>query len=317
MNKVIPIFFTIDNSYAPYLNIALKSIIENASKEYDYKIIVLHEELDDFHKERISSLANNNFTIEFKEMGEELENITDRAENRLRCDYFTLTIYYRLFIADMFPEYDKGIYIDSDIVVLGDISELYNKDLGNNLIGACPDHSVVDIPQLAKYMEKAIGISRYKYINSGVLLMNLKKLREIKFSKQFLTLLNKYHFDCIAPDQDYINAMCYGEILYLEECWDAMPQEGKKPLENPKLIHYNLFEKPWHYDNVSYEEYFWKYAKESVYYKDVLECKNNYTNEQKKSDAEHMELLLYKADTIPETEVTFKKMFDQGEKIRA
>ena len=44
--------------------------------------------------------------------------ITDRIENRLRSDYFTMTIYFRIFIPDMYPEYDKAIYIDSDIVVM-------------------------------------------------------------------------------------------------------------------------------------------------------------------------------------------------------
>ena len=62
--------------------------------------------------------------------------------------------------------------------------------------------------------------------------------------------------------------MCNGKILYLDEAWDAMPTEGKEPLKNPKLIHYNLFQKPWCYDNIQYEEYFWKYAKDSGYYED-------------------------------------------------
>ena len=60
---------------------------------------------------------------------------------------------------------------------------------------------------VARYMEEAVGVSRYEYINSGVLLMNLNKLREKEFDKHFLNLLNTYHFDCIAPDQDYINAI--------------------------------------------------------------------------------------------------------------
>ena len=252
----IPIFFTIDNSYAPYISVAIKSIIENASKQYNYKIIVLYQELSEENINKISSLSTNEFEIEFKYMKDGLESITDRVENRLRCDYFTLTIYFRLFIPDMFPEYDKGIYIDSDIVVPGDISELYNTDLADNLIGAVQDHSVENIPEIVKYFEQAIGVKKNEYINSGVLLMNLKQMREKEFSKKFLTLLNKYHFYSIAPDQDYLNAMCNGKILYLDESWDAMPNPENPALENPKLIHYNLFQKPWCYDNVQYEEYF-------------------------------------------------------------
>ena len=315
MKKEIPIFFTIDDKYAPYISVAIKSMIDNASKEYKYKIIVLHQELSKENIKKISELKNDNFEIIFRHMKDRLESITDREENRLRCDYFTLTIYFRLFIPDMFPEYDKAIYIDSDIVVPGDISELYNIELGNNLIGACSDKSVVDVPEIARYMEEAIGVNKHEYINSGVLLMNLKEMRNKKFCKRFLKLLNTYHFDCIAPDQDYLNAMCNGKILYLDEKWDAMPTEGKKTLANPKLIHYNLFQKPWCYDNIQYEEYFWKYAKQTQYYNEIIDYKDNYSEEQKEADQKCLSLIITKGDSIPEKDITFKKVFERGEEI--
>ncbi len=315
-NKEIPIFFAIDDKYAPYASCTITSIIENSSKEYNYKIYLLHDNCSKENISRISKLQCEGFDIIFKEMKEGLESITDRIENRLRCDYFTLTIYFRLFIADMFPEYDKGIYIDSDIVVPGDISELYNKELGDNFIGASTDNSIQGIPELTKYVEEAVGVKRREYINSGVLVMNLKKMRETEFSKKFLTLLNTYHFDSIAPDQDYLNAMCNGKILYLNEEWDAMPTEGKEEIKNPKLIHYNLFQKPWCYDNIQYEDVFWKYAKKTDYYEEIVEFKNNYSDEQKKSDQECLGLLVSKGNILPNNEVTLKKMFEQGKNIR-
>lgn len=316
MKKEIPIFFTIDNKYAPFVDVAIKSIIENASKEYKYKIIILHQELSKENIEKISSNAQDGFDIEFIYMKDGLETITDRAENKLRCDYFTLTIYFRLFIPEMFPEYDKGIYIDSDIVVPGDISKLYNIELENNIIGACNDKSVLDVPELVDYMENAVGVNRNEYINSGVLLMNLKAMREKQFSKRFLELLNTYHFDCIAPDQDYLNAMCNGKILYLNEEWDAMPNDAREPLESPMLIHYNLFQKPWCYDNIQYADYFWKYAKKSKYYNEIVEFKNNYSDEQKQSDKECLGVLVNKGGEMKNNEVTFKKVLENGEKIR-
>ena len=106
-NKEIPIFFAIDDKYAPYASCTITSIIENSSKEYNYKIYLLHDNCSKENISRISKLQCEGFDIIFKEMKEGLESITDRIENRLRCDYFTLTIYFRLFIADMFPEYDK------------------------------------------------------------------------------------------------------------------------------------------------------------------------------------------------------------------
>lgn len=314
LKKEIPIFFTIDDSYSPYISVAISSLIENASKEYNYKIIILHEGLSKENIEKISNFECEGFEIKFIHMKDGLETITDRAENRYR--YFTLTIYFRLFIPDMFPEYDKGIYVDSDIVIPGDISELYNVELGNNLIGACSDMSVANVYQFTRYMEESVGVSKHEYINSGVLLMNLKALREKEFSKKFLKLLDKYHFNNVAPDQDYLNAMCNGKILYLDKNWDAMPTPGSKELINPKLIHYNLFQKPWCYDNIQYEDYFWKYAKKTSYYDEIVQFKNNYSEEQKKFDKKCLAELIEKAELMSESEITFKKVMEKGESIR-
>ncbi len=312
--QVIPIFFTIDDSYAPFNAVAVKSLLENASKDYDYKIIIIYQDLSSENMNKIKKLETENSTIEFYPMKDELELITDRDENKLRCDYFTLTIYFRIFIADMFPEYDKGIYIDSDIVVPGDISELYNIDLGNNLIGASTDHSIQDVPELINWMENGIGVKKQEYINSGVLLLNLKLLRESKFGQKFLKVLNEFHFDTVAPDQDYINALCNGKIFYLDEAWDVMPNKGKPAFKNPKLIHYNLFDKPWCYDNIQYEDYFWNYAKKTSFYEPIVEYKNNYSKEQKESDSKCFNTIISKAATVPQADNnTFKKKFDLGE----
>lgn len=316
MREQIPIFFTIDDDYAPNMGIALYSMTQNASREYDYKIHVIHQGLSEKNRRKIQALENENFTVSFYEMEDKLSEITDREENRLRCDYFSLTIYFRLFIADMFPEYEKAIYVDSDIVVPGDISEMYHLDLGENIIGACHDFSIEEIPELVNYIENAIGVDCQEYINSGVLLLNLKLLREKNFGEKFLALLTKYHFDCVAPDQDYLNAMCHGNILYLDRCWDVMPQKGKEEYQNPKLIHYNLFDKPWCYRGVQYEDYFWSFAKQTEFYDDVKRNLLEYSEEQARHDAESMDVLIQKADRQPSREVTFKKIYEEGKERR-
>ena len=324
-DNTIPIFFTVDEGYAPYLDCALCSLLKNASADYSYQIYILHDKMTDESISRISTAleARDNAhdfdaEIHFIRMEEEFAGLTDRTENRLRCDYFTMTIFFRIFIADMFPQYDKGIYLDSDVIVPGDISQMYELALGDCVIGACPDHSIWGIPELERYLEYSIGVEPHRYINSGVLLMNLKKLREVEFGKRFLTLLNKHHFDCVAPDQDYINAMCAERILFLDECWDTMPPEGgvQANVETPKLIHFNLFQKPWCYDDIPYEEYFWEYARISPFYEDILEHKKNYSEEQKQSDRQCLQTIIAKGGQMDRQDVTFRKMREKGERIR-
>ena len=316
MNREIPIFFTIDDSYAPFLAVALNSAIKNSDPQRNYKAIVLYQDLGADNISRLQSLQTENFKIELMPIRANMEDLDDRMSNRLRCDYFTLTIYFRLFIPSMFPQYDKGIYIDSDIVLTDDIAKLFDIDIGENYIGACNDLSIADIPPLVAYTEKAVGVNAKEYINSGVLLMNLKKMREDDLEGHFLSLLNNYHFDSIAPDQDYLNAMCNGKIYYLEEKWDTMPNDAKPMLTETSLIHYNLFSKPWCYDGIQYEEQFWNYAQDCGFIDEIRKFKLGYTEDKKKADSECLELLVRRGMEIPENDVTFKKMHDKGVRIR-
>lgn len=316
MNREIPIFFTIDDSYAPFLAVALNSAIKNSDPQRNYNAIVLYQDLGADNISRLQSLQTENFKIELMPIRANMEALDDRMSNRLRCDYFTLTIYFRLFIPSMFPQYDKGIYIDSDVVLTDDIAKLFDIDIGENYIGACNDLSIADIPPLVAYTEKAVGVNAKEYINSGVLLMNLKKMRDDDLEGHFLSLLNKYHFDSIAPDQDYLNAMCNGKIYYLEEKWDTMPNDAKPMLIETSLIHYNLFSKPWCYDGIQYEEQFWNYAQDCGFIDEIREFKASYTEDKKKADSECLELLVRRGMEIPENDITFKKMNEKGVRIR-
>lgn len=316
MQNEIPVFFTIDDGYAPYLAVALCSAVQNASRARKYRAIVLHQDVSEENQKKLRALATENFAIDLIPMQADLGALDDRMSNRLRCDYFTLTIYFRLFIPAMFPQYGKGIYVDSDVVINADLAELFDTDLGDCLIGACQDLSIADTPPLVAYTENAVGIPRGDYINSGVLLMDLQKLRALDLEGHFLSLLTTYHFDCIAPDQDYINAICRGRIRYLDAAWNAMPNDQKPPLASPKLVHYNLFAKPWCYDNIQYEELFWHYAKGSGYLDAIRASKVAYSDAQKAADGACLRLLVQRGTEIGAQEITFKKLSDKGVKIR-
>lgn len=317
MNKItIPIFYAIDDGYAKFVAVSIKSLIMNANNNYNYDINVIYENLSEENAKKLKSLETDNVKIILTEMNQNLSMITDKLGNRLREYTFTLTIFFRLFIPVMFPKYDKCIYIDADTVIPGDISRLYNEDLGNNYLGCIVDKSTIDNEILASYFEEVVGIPRDKYINSGVLLMNSKKLRELKIDEKFLDLYTKYGFDVIAPDQDYINSMCYGHIKYLSDIYDAMPNPNNKEVEKPVIIHYNLFLKPWQYDDVQYYDYFWKYAKSTPYYVEILEIKNSYTDEDRKKDSEWMDLMVSRAESLVGTQNTLKNVFESGKETR-
>lgn len=312
----IPIFFAADDAYAPFLAAALASAVDNCSEDRCYLATVLYEKLSDKNIRRIASLERDNFKIDFVPMTSGLETITDRLSNRLRYDCFTLTIYFRLFIPEMFPQYDKAIYIDSDVIVKGDLAELFDTDIKDSYIGACTDLSIQENTDLTRYIKKYVGVDSMKYINSGVLLMNLDKMRKNGFTKHFLSLLNTYHFDSVAPDQDYLNAICNGSIHYLDSRWNTMPDSSKPPVSDPKLIHYNLYLKPWYYSQVQYADSFFHYAGKSGFSEEIRCIGSAYTDEDKAFDTERMATLVRRAVEMTGNAVSFKNITESGVKIR-
>ena len=317
--ETIPVFFGIDEPYAPYLAVAICSLFENASPKYRYRVHVMHQDVGEEVQSRIMRLARPGCEIEFAPMEEYIHKVAHVAEHasmKLRGDYFTLTIFYRLFIPVMFPQYTKGIYLDSDIVVPGDISKMYETDLGDNLLGVIHDYSISGLKPLVDYTEMAVGVPYETYFNSGILLMNMERLREVHLAERFFEVLGKYYFDTVAPDQDYFNALCHGKVTYLDPAWDAMPCPGMEPMENPQLIHYNLFQKPWLYDGIQYADTFWEYAKKSGFIDEIQERKATYSDEQKAADAASIEGMFERAIRIAEQGQSFASVFNTGKEAR-
>ena len=287
--EVIPIFFAVDDVYSPFLAVTLQSLTENASKNYYYSIKILYTNMQEENKKKLAKYESENVKIEFVDLNYYIQKIQDKLYTR---DYYTNTTYFRLFIPSLYPQYDKAIYLDGDIVVLGDISELYNINMGDNLIAAAPDDVIQNTKVFQEYAEKVVGVADYRnYFNAGVLLMNLDELRKFDFLDKFLYLLETVKFS-VAQDQDYLNRLCKGRTKIISVAWDRMPMPTDKILDDEiKLIHYNLAYKPWHFDNVLYKEHFWKYAEKTEYIDEIRKIKKAYTESDRYQDMEQYKKL--------------------------
>lgn len=279
--EIIPVFFAADVNYLPYLSVTLHSLKANANKRFFYKIYVLHTGVEECEQNRFLHFNDDGFYLEFINVAQKLEKI--KKDLQLR-DYYTGATYYRIFIASMFPEYDKAIYLDCDTVILGDISKFYNVALNNCILGAVPDKVVNSNIVFKKYSREVLGIDAQKYFNAGVLLINLKKFRTENFYEKFCSLLAEYKFT-VAQDQDYLNVICKNKVKYLPYSWNTMPVGGKNK-NLPYIVHYNLTLKPWHYADIPYAEQFWNYAKSSDYYDYIQNAFKTHTLSDKKKDEE-------------------------------
>lgn len=295
--KEIPIFFASDNNYAPYLVVALKSLLANASKEYFYKIHVLTSNMSDDNKLVLLRELTFNSSIEFINLSKETEAIKDKFHLR---DYYSIDTYYRFFIADLFPEYDKVIYLDSDIIVLGDISDLYFYNISNYLLGVVQEQVMAHNECFSDYVEKALGVKCKNYFNAGILLMNSKLFRLYNIQSKFFKLMSRFKFR-VTQDEDYLNVICKDKVKYLDLGWNKMPfEETGFDDVDLKIIHYTLGWKPWHYENVRYEEYFWQYASQTEYYELLQNQLKTYGEDKKQKDVESYENLknMAIADTL-------------------
>lgn len=285
----IPIFFACDEGFIKYTMVSMKSIMENADRSRKYHIYILHMGITEATQAKVLAMADEEFAIDFVDVTDKMKSIADKLPIR---DYYSNTTYFRLFIPDMFPQYRKALYIDSDTIVVGNIAELYDHKLGKLYAGVCPDRVVAQTDILGDYVEKVLGVKRTRYFNAGVMLMNCSQFRENHLLDEFLEMLHVYLF-VVAQDQDYLNLICKNQVLYMEPKWNAQVfGELACPEEEVGLFHFNMAAKPWHYEDCRLAEYFWKYAKMTADYDAIKEGLANYTDEQRRNDSVSGEKLI-------------------------
>lgn len=280
-NKTIPIFYACDEPFIKYAAVSLKSLLANADKTRFYKIHVLITDVSDSTKEKFFALGTPNAEISFDDVSGYLGRLSARLPLR---DYYSKTTYFRLFIADMFPRYDKAIYIDADTVVTGDISKLYDTDLKDNLVGAVSERVMAEEKVFGDYVERVVGIDRYAYFNAGVLLINCKAFRQKNILGGFSSLLNFYNF-AVTQDEDYLNVLCKDKVKLLDPKWNAEIFNGIPVTESEVAIfHYIMTSKPWHYPDCPFGGYFFKYAELTEFYGEIKAVADGYTDEQRIND---------------------------------
>ncbi|MBQ6706245.1 MAG: glycosyltransferase family 8 protein [Clostridia bacterium] len=307
MNHEIPVFFSTDDEYVPFLDVAIASLIENASKDYRYKLIILNTGLRPDNQAKIKLREQDGFAIEFFDISPYLTDVKSRFKN---VYHFSIVTYYRLFIGSLFPQYDKIVYLDCDLVVLGDVAKLYHTDLHGNILGAVPDQFVSKTPEFRLYAEQAIGVDPDTYFNAGVLLISLEQFRQQQIEQKFVRLITAYDFDLLDPDQAYLNYLCFGKTHILPNSWNKSPT-GQAYDGEKNIVHYNLYKKPWQYDDMEDGEYFWRYAGASPFYEQIREAGAAFGEKEKaKSDAAAKEILQH-AIAIVRSDNTFSKTLDR------
>ncbi|MFB9278562.1 glycosyltransferase family 8 protein [Cohnella cellulosilytica] len=159
--------------------------------------------------------------------------------------------YCKILVPELLRRYsiDKVLYLDCDVIVLGDLTPIWQEDLRGYALAAIEDIG-------GQCRKKALAIpSSSPYFNAGVLLFNLRRWREEHLTDRVLAYAAEHGERLLFHDQDALNAVLHGEWLELPPEWNLQSNmltanARKAGSEEPIVVHYTGVSKPWHYDNV-------------------------------------------------------------------
>lgn len=269
----IPVVMAADLNYSKPLAVTITSLLENAQPNTSYEVNVLvAEEYPEDVRDKLLSFETTypgtkiNFVVV-----DSFKDIT------ITTSHVTVETYFRLMIPTLFPELKRCIYLDVDLVVERDLTPLFRQVLDDKYLAG-----VYAASYRVETDEKAaqIGLPSYdRYVNAGVLLMNLEKIRQDGLVERFIELSTK-GFE--SDDQDVLNVACYDGILSLPFRFNVMtkylPQnfnefwgwtgvkesysmdEWEQAMNSPVIIHYADKRKPWKDASTDFADRWWHYA---------------------------------------------------------
>ena len=219
---------------------ALTAIYSLFINNNNIRLHILYSELSDNAKTVISRLerAGNNNKVEY--LGKLLERIKV-ATGRWRQETF-----FRYYITEIMPQLDRVLWLDADILVRKSVEELYNIDFEGKSFAGVIDHTSNPVERL--------GID--DYINAGILMINLKKLRETGKMNEFWNLVASPDYKGELPDQDALNIVFKDDIILIDVRFNAFPLTSDNYadylIKNAVIVHFISKHKPWNTDDVEY-----------------------------------------------------------------
>lgn len=288
--KNVAVTLVSSDEYAPFAAVVIQSLVENTTKENNYDIVLLTPDMSMENRWRIQDISKGkeNVSIRVLDISKMVEGFTFYT-----WAHFTKNTYYRLLVPDVFESYEKIIYLDSDVIVNQDIAELYNTDVTDYYLAAAYDTHVVSYctrkPPLEQrdYNIKTLKMKKpEEYFQAGVSLFNVSKIQK-DFGPGFL-FKKASEINLRWLDQDILNMFFYGNIKQLPNKWNVMisnvpenndeiflPEDLRKEYfearRNPGIIHYVGRGMPCYTTKPDLYEYFWKYARHSVFYEILIQ----------------------------------------------
>ena len=239
--ETIEVALCVDNNVIDYVGSLVYSIYKHISSFVN--IYVIYKELSNESLEKLNWINEKMQTVNLQtvKISEKLHKRLDKIT--LGKDKYNLPIssYYRIFLADILPDIDRIIYLDVDILAVGDLTELWHTNLEGNFLAACLDEQA--------FVESGTNIlkpRRREYFNSGVLVLDLFLFRKYNIIDKFFDYLIDTTDLYNLGDQDALNLYFLDAVKLLDSSWNYGVYSHKKytGVSNIKILHYFSFAKP-------------------------------------------------------------------------
>ena len=255
-----------DKNYVKYMATTMVSILKNTMNEEFVIFHIIDGGISNNDKEKLLSLKNiKDFTIFFYTPDvKKYEEFFEKSKNKY---HFTPAVFYRLCMASLIKNVDKVLYLDSDIIAIKNIRDIFNINIENYYA------IVVDNSIELSFKEREEG-----YFCSGFLMANLKLWRETNIEDIFLYYYVNNYEECKMKDQDVLNKVLKGKVKYIDNFWSLLAHKvyihDKIDVEKSITVHFLTGEKPWHRTSSSNKMYFinkyWEYYQYTPWFKDNI-----------------------------------------------
>lgn len=206
---IVHIVITTDSHFVIPCLTMLTSAKANMDQESHYHIHVVYRSIEDYIKKAFLDLRAPNYHISL------IEVQNDRWERFPKVGEFPPIVMLRLELPNILHNIDRVLFIDGDVIVLNDLTELYQTQMGDNLVAAMLSYSL-EASGYAKQFRTG------QCINAGIMLMNLKKLRNEDYVSKFFDAKLSAPKTWQYQDQDVINHCCTGRIKYLPPRYNVL-----------------------------------------------------------------------------------------------
>ena len=228
--SILNICLACDDNYAKYAGVVIASVLLNSKEDESFVFHILAYHLSEENIANFLALKNlKNCEIKIITPTEDFFEVCKEVRT---LSHITLPSYFRLRAASLLDVEDRVLYLDSDIIVEKSLSELYFTDFEDNFCAGVVDH-----------LGRSDGI-----INSGVLLINLKKWREENAEKLIFDYIEQNKEKISCGDQEIINDVFKGKILQLPDMWNVQTlnfYSFSTYKMNYGIVHFIGGSKPW------------------------------------------------------------------------